>query len=228
MLEISDRFDRTGTLGKKYPRVYQAENIEDMQAGRAGQAKGLHRRVGIVPSTHFGDQPGGVYHVDNDAIIFLFEVQHYPAMDPSDDIKGLGGATLHDNLGMRLSDKTDAQGILVWYNKDSFLRFPFPTVFDGIDPFGNAIFNKDRWKAYRDVSWKLPIILFAQYSKLTGAELRQLRQDGAIFDDYHKPVSEQYWLLHVFDPEGSVRRRGRERIATPVREPIPIFPPVVA
>lgn len=227
MLEISDRFPRTGTLGKKYPRVYQAESIEDMQKGRAEQAKGLHKRVDIVPSTSFGSQPGGVSHVDNNAIIYLPEVQHYPAIDPQEDIKRMGGATLHDNLGMRLSDKSDTQGILVWCHEHSFLDFPFPTVFDDIDPFGNAIFNKDKWKAYREVSWRRPAILMAQYTELSRAELRQLKEEGAQFTDYHKPVTELYWLLHIFDPEGAVRRRGRERIATPVREPIPVFPPVV-
>lgn len=228
MLEISDRFPRTGPLGKKYPKVYQAEGIEDMQRRRAEQAKGLYGRVGIVPSTHFGSQPGGVYHVDNNAIVYLPEVQHYPALDPQEDIRKLGGATLHDNLGMRLSDQSDIQGILVWCYEHSFFDFPFPTVFDNIDPFGNAIFSKDKWKAYREVSWRRSVILLAQYSELSKAELQKLKVEGAQFTDDYKPVTELYWLLHIFDPEGIVRRKGRERVAAPIREPLPIFPPIVA
>lgn len=228
MKEISHRFPRTGTLGKKYPRVYHAESIQDMQQGRAELAKGLHRRVGTIPSTSFGSQPGGLYHEDNDAIIYLPEVQHYPAMDPQDDIKRLGGATLHDNLGMRLSDKSDTEGILVWPHKHSFLDFPLPTVFDDIDPFGNFIFNIDKWKAYREVSWRRKVILMAQYSELSRAELKQLKTEGAQFDDMHKPVTELYWLLHIFDFDGVARKMGRERIATSTREPIPVFPPVLA
>lgn len=199
-----------------------------MQAGRAEGAKGIHRKAGIILTLSFGSQPYGLVREEITAIIYLPEVKHYPAMDPKDDIKRMGGATIYDNLGMRLTDKSDLEGIRVWYHAHSFLDFPFPTSFDDRDPFGNTIFNINIWKHYRYAPWMLPVILLAQYTELTRKELKQLKAEGAEFDDYHKPVTEQYWLLHVFDPKGVVSRRGRERVATPVRGPIPVFPPVVA
>lgn len=229
MLEISEEFTRKGSLGKKYPKVYQAESITDMQKGRSEGAKGIHRTPGVlIRPIGFGSQPLNLAADGITAVIYLPEVRHYPAKDPNEDIRRMGGATIHDNLGMRLTDDCDPEGILVWYNSHSFIHFPYPTRFDDLGPGNNTFFNINKWKAYRDISWKLPVILLAQYTELTSGELKRLKEESDDFDDYNKPVTEQYWLLHVFDPEGVVRRKGRERIATPVRKLVPVFPPIVS
>lgn len=211
MLEVSEHFSRTGMLGKKYPRVFQAESLEDIQKGRAEQARGLRRRVGIVPNTNFGSQP---YSLDSTneltAVIFLPEVQHYPAMDSQEDIKRLYGLTLHENLSMRLEDQTGT--INVWHYDHSFLDFPYPTCFDDIGPGDNTFFNMNKWKAHRDISWKRQVILLAQYSELSGSLLKDMA--GDLKDEsMNKPVTEYYWLIHIFDSDEEAGKRGRERIS---------------
>lgn len=220
MLEISDNFPRTGFLQKKYPRVFQAESIEDIQLGRAEEAKGLRGRAGLIPHTNFGDQPSKLVSEDITAVIFLPEVQHYPAMDPSKDIKRLYGTTIHDNWAMKLSDRTGS--INVWFDQESHLDFPYVTCFD--DRFF-GIFDMEKWKEWRGVSWKKAVILLAQYSELYGSILKSFWHE-AIKPEQYRPVTEYYWLIHVFDYEGAERRRVREEVRIPNLIPVPIPNPV--
>ncbi len=220
MIEISGQFPKRKFLAK-YPRVFRADSLEDMQKGRAEEAKGLRRKVGIVPTINFGDQPNGVASDYVAAIIYLPPLQHYPAKDPQEDVKGLYGLTLHENMGMKLSDGSGS--INVWYDNHAFLRFPFVTSFETVDVFGNRDFDKDEWRSWREVSWRRPVILFAQYSE-TDSLLIQTWKEMKTLSPQQSPVTEYYWLLHVFDPEGQVvRRKGRERVAVPGRVPIPVF-----
>ncbi|MCL4365756.1 hypothetical protein M1437_00840, partial [Patescibacteria group bacterium] len=208
------------SLGKRYPRVFRAASIEDMQAGRAEEAKGLRERVHNIPTTNFGRQPHKLAAENVTAIIYLPEMQHYPAMDPQEDIKKLYGLTLHDNVGMRLIDKTGR--INVWCDENSSLDFPFPTCFDEIDPFGNSVFNKEKWMMWREISWKKQVILLAQFSELSGSILKQMVEDIITGPGQNKPVTEYYWLLHISDPEGVVKKRGREKIAAPIAVPMQV------
>ncbi len=219
MLEISDKFPDF-PFGTKYPRVYQAESIEDMQQGRAEQAKGLRRKPVIIPSINFGGQPYKIANIELTAIIFLPEVQHYPAMDPQEDIKRLYGATIHDNWAMKLADNTG--GINVWYDGDSHSDFPFRTCFD--EPLLGR-FDRKRWQEWRDISWRKPVILLAQYSEVYGSMFKGFWHD-IIESEQDRPVTEYYWLLHILEYEEEARRGVREERQIPNLIPVPTPSPI--
>lgn len=222
MIEISDQFERKGPFGKEYPRVFKAESLEDMQEGRAEMAKGIRRQMDVmIPMINFGDQPGGIYGPKVSSVIYLPPLQHYPAMDPKGDIKRLYGLTLHDNHAMTLYDQTGK--INVWFYENSYLDFPFTTCFQDEDFRGNRRFNLERWKAWREVSWKYPVILFAQYSEATGSFFKHAFEELKTGPVQDQPVTEYYWLLHIFGSGKGLQRRIREKVTAPLESPIPVF-----
>lgn len=218
MIEVSDRYTEYG-FGKKYPRLYTAESIIDMQQDRANHTRGLRLRTPILPSLNFGSQPSMVIANETKALIILPEMQHYPVRDPKQP----------EETGMRLTDTSDQEGILVWCHTHSFLDYPYRTCFDDPGLNQSTFFSADRWKDFRAVSWKLPVILLAQYTELTKAELQELTKGGIkLTREEDRPVTEQYWLIHVYDQGTTIKRRQEEKAIVPQRKLVPELSQVIS
>ena len=217
MLEISDRLSAGHASEKKYPRVYLAEGIRDMEGFRTKEAEGLEKRVGIIPSASYGDSPWLVSR-ECTAIIYLPEVQHNPGRDPQVHRTRLFGLLSQTEFGVSISDRWGQ--INAWYDSHSFLNFPYATCFDDIDALGNTWFSKDEWKARREATWRKPVVVLAQYTQPHNfKEIKKKVADSA----YQPPISSLYWLIHIFDSKRNGRIRTAERVVATKLPPIPVL-----
>ncbi len=210
MKEITGQFPDHEGFGKKYSRVFQAEDIQDLLDTRAINAKDLSDKHTFVASP-VGLEPVGIADKSHAAIIYLPPVQHYPAYDPEFN-KGFLGIK-KKSKAMKLTDPSGE--VMVYPDKHSRLFFPYDTSFHQVLPrpyISDPNIKDALWQQWREVSWNAPVILLAQHLS------RGPMHPNDIFD--------RYWLYHIFQPNKKGLVSETVKVQVRATNPVPYLKPI--
>jgi len=191
--------------GKRLSPVYRVSSIEDLKEFRSINKESIVKNASNIARK--SNSPG---YIDASwmtaAVIIIPNLQHYPIEDPQ--INTVLGVIKQESSDMKISDSTDSLFVHPCPNSENF--WPSRTIFENAFA-GTRSFDEDKWRYWRETSWKYGAIILVQY------------QNPDIVGDDPEKIVDNYWLLDIeVEDEGlkKKRRKGSPEPNTKL-EPIP-------
>lgn len=144
----------------EHPPVYQAQSIADMQGFRQAQVDEvlaktpLMQRQFKIPEVVLGRMKA--------AIFIIPDLAHFPAFDPKEDEVSFKGLVKDPNVSMQLTDSNGNRLIVKPHTDPTSTIWPRQTEFEGKSPATERDFNANRWKYWKEISWKKTVAVLAE------------------------------------------------------------------
>lgn len=194
-----DALSLENDIAVEHPPIYQAQSITDMQGFRQAQVDEVVAKTPLMQRQF--KIPEVVLGRMNAAIFIIPDLAHYPAFDPKEDEVSFKGLIKDPNVSMQLADR-DGSKIIVKPHKDStHMIWPRQSEFEGGGTLEATArdFNENRWKYWREISWKRTVAVLAERTTT------RPRINASTFGPLE--ATDTYKLIDIFTEEPGRRNR---------------------